>query len=670
MQQFQYTPLAPGQSIRLFSLLPFEDLTSQVCGKLETAAGQIQSYKALSYVWGDAKTTETIKVNGLDFQATTNLVAALRNIRDSKTSVTLWIDAICINQKDKGECNAQIPLMCSIYADATQVLIWLGDGDQYENGLTTLERLGNRALTSPDSTLVPDPLPIPGFPRPQIHNMWLSGDQPIWGRQEEVRQSLQMAFLDATTNVLNPLQLLPSTWPSVRAVLEAPWFRRVWTHQEICVAKRPLLLCGKKQVAFNLVVLAVRAIRGWERAPHGHQITTGVRELLADTELIQNVVEKAKHRNATVLKKGVLTNLEVIKSTTTFDVTDPKDRVYGILGLVDLKEHPAPDYAKGLSDVYRDFALSVISNTRKLNILVFAGGDRGQGADVEVRPTWVPNWHGYRFEKRPEPLSLDGYAAAGTSTASIELLANDRIELEGFVVEKVSKLEGYVSDHRNAQYLERAMNWFPLLMSTKPSNAKDNRADGAWSINHNVDFLRTLLTDITWEGERLWKSRKRFDYIASFVFWAEMHDWFRSDIYHRPEDTLFPPSSGGQGAIFSTGGLAVNEDGVPVPSLNWFREGGDQKDYELRPFKKAIERAMRNRLLFNDSAGHFGLAPLGTHEKDVICVLCGCDLPVVLRPVAEGFQYVGPCFLLHLMDGQIYKEFQAGMRKKEQLKIV
>jgi len=60
---------------------------------LKVPTGELPKYQALSYVWGDATRTETIKIDSIDFQATNNLVAALRNIRESKNSVTLWIDA-------------------------------------------------------------------------------------------------------------------------------------------------------------------------------------------------------------------------------------------------------------------------------------------------------------------------------------------------------------------------------------------------------------------------------------------------------------------------------------------------------------------------------------------------------------------------------------------------
>jgi menaquinone-dependent protoporphyrinogen IX oxidase len=56
-------------------------------------------YYALSYVYGDAKATKNILVNGQSFAATTNLVAALEVLagRFNETKF-IWVDAICINE--------------------------------------------------------------------------------------------------------------------------------------------------------------------------------------------------------------------------------------------------------------------------------------------------------------------------------------------------------------------------------------------------------------------------------------------------------------------------------------------------------------------------------------------------------------------------------------------
>ena len=68
-------------------------------------------------------------MNGLPLKVTPNLEEALRSLRDDSEggqSRTLWVDAICINQTDTLERNHQVAQMQEIYADAQQVIVWLG----------------------------------------------------------------------------------------------------------------------------------------------------------------------------------------------------------------------------------------------------------------------------------------------------------------------------------------------------------------------------------------------------------------------------------------------------------------------------------------------------------------------------------------------------------------
>ncbi|KAJ3539807.1 hypothetical protein NM208_g5342 [Fusarium decemcellulare] len=119
-----------GSQIRLLTIL---STTPEISCRLEVAeSGNKVPFNALSYVWGDPTVTEAILVNGHKIQVTTNLVSALRyapqHLSESKhaTSKKLWVDAICINQKDITEKNHQVSLMKDIYSQSGVVLCWLG----------------------------------------------------------------------------------------------------------------------------------------------------------------------------------------------------------------------------------------------------------------------------------------------------------------------------------------------------------------------------------------------------------------------------------------------------------------------------------------------------------------------------------------------------------------
>lgn len=67
-----------------------------------------------------------------------NLWRALKHIQEPDREVVLWVDAICINQKEEAdgensEKSTQISMMTDIYRKAEEVIVWLGEPEQGEN---------------------------------------------------------------------------------------------------------------------------------------------------------------------------------------------------------------------------------------------------------------------------------------------------------------------------------------------------------------------------------------------------------------------------------------------------------------------------------------------------------------------------------------------------------
>lgn len=89
-------------------------------------------YTAISYTWGDEGRRWTIKIDGHEFDVRENLEDILRDLRNLTQSRTFWIDAICIDQENIPERNAQLKIMGNIFRSATQVIAWLNDyADSY-----------------------------------------------------------------------------------------------------------------------------------------------------------------------------------------------------------------------------------------------------------------------------------------------------------------------------------------------------------------------------------------------------------------------------------------------------------------------------------------------------------------------------------------------------------
>jgi len=138
-QLYANLPLLPGfDCIRLLDIDPpanhgTQDSSPQITGHLRTVKlSQGPTFLSLSYVWGEMDSNVrcvALPSQGCNIELTENCYQALRHVRDRLGKVTIWVDAICINQEDDKERHHQIPLMEEIYSLAETVYAWLGPGN-------------------------------------------------------------------------------------------------------------------------------------------------------------------------------------------------------------------------------------------------------------------------------------------------------------------------------------------------------------------------------------------------------------------------------------------------------------------------------------------------------------------------------------------------------------
>ena len=130
---FHYTTLnSHKHEFRLLKILP--ETTSHIkCELIVASLRQPPSYVSLSYAWGDKEDTRTILLHGHEFPITLSLWYALARLRSRTCPVLIWVDAVCINQKDINERSHQVQSMINIYALATSVNMWLGPESEDSN---------------------------------------------------------------------------------------------------------------------------------------------------------------------------------------------------------------------------------------------------------------------------------------------------------------------------------------------------------------------------------------------------------------------------------------------------------------------------------------------------------------------------------------------------------
>lgn len=156
---YVFTPLNfEGQRFRLFKIAPAERHSNSL-PKRTMQSFTISSappYKAVSYTWGDVSDMKKILVNGQSLEISENLFDFLveRRSWDNAKKFAfeqtenenafqalqdreewLWADQICIDQCNVLERNHQVMQMGSIYSNAVQVLCWLGKGEDIESAI-------------------------------------------------------------------------------------------------------------------------------------------------------------------------------------------------------------------------------------------------------------------------------------------------------------------------------------------------------------------------------------------------------------------------------------------------------------------------------------------------------------------------------------------------------
>src|ERR1700733_12517785 len=102
-------------------------MSSELSGAMRNHSFKYPPYIAISHRWAAPGNEEIILIDGAPFLVSPNIYNLLVAKRSTFRHVILWIDSICIDQRNSKEKGRQVGMMRRIFEEASCTIGWLGD---------------------------------------------------------------------------------------------------------------------------------------------------------------------------------------------------------------------------------------------------------------------------------------------------------------------------------------------------------------------------------------------------------------------------------------------------------------------------------------------------------------------------------------------------------------
>ncbi|KAK7973871.1 hypothetical protein PG989_015719 [Apiospora arundinis] len=598
-----YRPLDQQRpEIRVLELIEPPTTSSMIHGRLRTVTLQPGlSFTALSYVWGDPGSNEDIILNEEPFRITKSLANALRWVkhhwlkyfpgRDDSEFCT-WADAVCINQDDDAEKSFQIPLMGDIYGTAELVFSSIASEDRAIS--FALKAYGNiwKALTEGSTTHMSlNGLAdqewmerVPFLTESSSHDAQVDPEQTLDEKENCIHQ--EPSFPTPPGRNITEAEFLRRckeqnvnpTFMAMRKMTVLPYWRRAWVVQEIVLGNNVLLFCDDTSLDFEVLSecksilkmarhsvnwVAIKDHRCWQ-IPKGWCDVCWVDA--ADTYL--TIIQSRQRLAGNRMEDGNFHDIVIdVHSNMELLATDPKDLVYGLLGLSKL--NIKVDYSKTLGQVYGDYVRSCLefpaypcyeeqglSHERpehRYGFLLHAGIDAW--AHDTTMPSWVPNFQ--MFEKLDKHIRLPRYFVhadvfSSDASESVEYpelilpgISLQRIVRKACIILDIQKTRkrqyevdrGFLDHLRNLKLRDsNYVTGIPILQAVSRALLQEDRPlQNAVEGTMLVSMLALMNTVDHEETHRIFHAKFEQD----FTNHKEEVHWFIQNLGFRPREGLF-----------------------------------------------------------------------------------------------------------------------------------
>ncbi|KAK1081477.1 hypothetical protein LTR33_004655 [Friedmanniomyces endolithicus] len=561
------------------------------------------AYVALSYTWGDSGDFATITLGSVRIRAQRNLVEALRTLYNLGHRL-VWADALCINQTDLAERGVQVSLMRNVFERAQEVLIFL-------------DSVSDRAS-------VPEPL---------LGLLCASHADTV-------------CFLSKAEVVMQDMR----SYAVLRNLLKSRYWQRAWIIQEIAVASRVNVVLANHKIPWsNLSILGSTLMSVLAMTDH-NSIARLSSDMDTDDELADGVawlfsLDIIRTQKGTSL-------LNILNISAGSKQREDIDVLYSKLGLAfDTSQLiQRPDYSKTCREVFVELANNYIREKKSLKVICSANlQSLKYEKDLDITslglPSWIPDW---RQVQEFSFIKLI-FSAAGEHEADLHLLPHAEVEtlvVQGFTYDVCGISPGPLPR--------------PHPLPTSPVSP----LDATEAMEVTASFCRTVLANHFLITD--WSCAEVLPPRDLLLFQQLLCQYYERGIV--PEQ----PRMGRSG---DTGYF----EKVPMMFDSWASltiHGHQVKDWvlacKLPSFKSGIDRGKSVQRLvhsFRHVLGHsrvvegdrggIALVPSRTSPGDKICVLAGCEFPMLIRESQGRHTVIGCCYVDGIMHGEAMRQYTA-----------
>lgn len=638
---YKYGPLHPAKNqIRVLRICPGQPSDDLRCIMDHITLDQPAAYQALSYAWHDPtlfpdegrQPSENVQIDDKFMKVGKNIASFLRTMRMKKPdSGWWWIDSICINQSDVRERNSQVHRIRKIYQCAQQVVVWLGP----------LVHDSNRAI---------DFLKFVFTDCPRGHEI-------VWFKKYLMAHSIQ------------------TQWKALTRLLWRVWWTRIWSVQEVVVAKEVTVLCGASQLSWAELEYSVTKIHTalddiWEHV-----------QSIGGLTIVRDRFDAIARIAALRRKRDSLTLLEVLNSVGGNDCTDARDKVYGLLGVVEdgPRFYPFPDYTMTAERVFRKLYVNMVMETGELDFLSLVQ-NRIDEASTSTLPTWCPDtrYSDFNIIPRLNPvLTLPPNAQPRFNAAS-----SKRSEAKVCRETLALTVPGVWVDTIDGVYPGGFDNPLILKYTNQPES------------------LCTMYNSDKLVFEALWKcfvgglnlGGKTSDFFPPpsfgelFARLAGMAETEHISLRDANAETKFDMMNPLHRPLFI-------DDDPAAPFATWYKYNRDaifagrtirswvdpHIPSKMNPMNIAVPiqnafshswtNANASRRMGTTDKGYIGMFPELARKGDILCVLFGSRMPVILRPKGRYYLFIGECYVQGIMFGETMNDLRKGTYSVQEFEL-